>query len=212
MALFTRDELKTHLGLSGTSHDAFIDQLVTQVSLLVPSWCNRIAPDGSSAIEDSVTDATEFYDGTGAQELRLKRYPVTSVTTVHVDSDRTFGAESLVPATSYTIDKPQGVLRFLPHGESGINAISYWPSGTRNVQVVYRGGYSTLPADLKLGAMLWAGSMFAKRAAVGIVSESIGGYSVTYQGGVAGSGIPTEAKEILHRYRDFSGIAGGPSS
>lgn len=207
MALFTSAELKDQLGITGSAHDTFIDALVTNVSLMVARYCNRIAQDGTSALELNASDATEYYDGSGETGLRVKRYPITTVTSVHIDADRDFGAETLVAATDYVSDR-HGFLRYLPQESTGFATISFWPKGIQNVKVIYKGGYGTIPGDLKQGAINWAGAIFAKRKSTGIVSESIDSYSVTYEGGVGGTGIPSEARVLLMPYRDLSGIAG----
>jgi hypothetical protein len=206
VALFTLQELKDHLGISSTDHDTFLTQLTTRVSLMVARWCNRIAQAGTSALELNASDETEYYDGSGRPDLRVKRYPIVSVTSVHIDADRDFDAETLVDSSDYVTDN-HGLIRYLPQEQTGFQTISYWPKGIQNVKVIYKGGYSTIPEDLKEGALLWAVSIFSKRASSGVVAESVGSYSITY--GVSSTGLPVEARALLSPYRDFSGIAGG---
>ncbi len=81
MVLATLAELKEHEGISGSSLDAFFTSLLTRVSAMVDRYCNR-------TLEAPVGDVTEYYDGNGTSDLFLLRYPIVSVTSVHVDAAR----------------------------------------------------------------------------------------------------------------------------
>lgn len=72
-------------------------------------------------------------------ELYLNERPIVSVTTVHEDAARSYGASTLlVVDTDYVVSKPAGKLvRIAGTGSSP----SAWASSWRAVKVVYVGGY-----------------------------------------------------------------------
>jgi hypothetical protein len=202
MALFTSSEFKDHEGITSTAHDTFIGQLATRVSIMVARYCNRLAPNGVSALEALGSDLTEYYDGTGEKDLQVVRYPLISVTSVHSDHARAFGAATLVAAADYYMDKRNGRIVLMPNANTAFATQGIFVKGSANVKVVYQGGFATVPEDLKEAAILWASAIFARRRAVGIVSESIGAYSVTYQSTRGEGSVPPEVRGLLSPFRN----------
>ncbi len=95
-----------------------------------------------------------------------------------------------------------GRVRLLPSAsipDLGLRAV--FPLGVQNVRVVYRGGFTTVPEDLKEAAILWCSAIFAKRRKVGVLSTSIGAYSVTFGQASVMSAMPPEVRLVLDRYR-----------
>jgi len=56
-------------------------------------------------------DYVLLLEGTGCDTLILPEYPVNTVTRLSIDSLRTFGTESDVPATGYSLRKGEGTIR-----------------------------------------------------------------------------------------------------
>jgi len=184
--LFSITEFKEHQGITSNDWNNVIGQLAVRVSAFCDIWCRR-------TLMAVAGDTIEYYDGSGSETLALARYPILSVTSVHVDSSRFFEDSSLIPSSSYVFDRA-GHLRLLP-GLSGSPAT--WAKGIHNVKVRYRGGYETVPPDLKEAAILWAASIFHRRRAVGITNETLGGYTAAY----SQREMPPEAAAILKLYR-----------
>jgi hypothetical protein len=164
LTLFTASEFKSFVRIDVTDYDTEIANLATMVSGAVETLLNR-------SLELSDTDITEYHSGTGRSSmLRLRRYPVTSVASLHVDSSREWDASTEVDAGSYVYEAESGILRLL-------DSSAFWSPGVQNIRVVYRGGYSseTLPPQLKLGALLYAASIFNKAQDIGLSSASLAG-------------------------------------
>ncbi|MCC6670401.1 MAG: hypothetical protein IT458_05025 [Planctomycetes bacterium] len=194
MVLASLSELKEHEGISGSALDAFFTSLLARVSAMVDRYCNR-------TIEAPVGDVTEYYDGSGCPDLFVLRYPIVSVTSVHVDAARAWGAATLIASSSYATDAA-GRIRLLPSAsvpDLGVRGV--FPEGVQNVRVVYVGGYTTVPEDLKEAAILWCSAIFAKRRKLGVLSTSIGAYSVTYGQASVTAPMPAEVRMVLDRYR-----------
>lgn len=188
ITIITRAEAKAFLKIpvATTSEDDTIDFLVDAANELVHTYTGR---------KFVSTTYTEHYDGTGASKLILKEYPVVSITSVHSDSNRDFGADSLLSADDYIIDKKSGILT-LWNGES------HFSSGVRNVKVVYVAGYAAgdMPYDLKHAAKLIVATIYRRQfqdQRFGLLSETVGERTMTY----ANEDIPKMAAMILNRYR-----------
>lgn len=197
--------VKEQMGLSVTvtTYDALLTNLVTRVSMAIARFCNRVAPDGTSALEAPGIDVTEYYDGDGTRHLHLIRYPGISVTSVTSDHARVFGAGTLVAATDYYLDKRQGRIVLLPQAATAFATVGVFSKGAGNVKVVYQGGYAAgaIPADLEEAAILWVSAIFTRRKQLGILSQSIGSYSVTFEQGETNR-PPTEVREMLAAFRN----------
>lgn len=115
-----------------TRDDAIIHSLINSASAVVSSYCKRDFKYGS---------VTERIDGLGDTYILTQNYPIIAVTTLHVDSTRTFGSSSLqTEDTHYYVEEEIGKIRALSGG--------LFRSGVANIQVVYTHG----PASYRVGA------------------------------------------------------------
>jgi hypothetical protein len=126
-ALCTEDNVREYLSntLSIDDMDRII-VLINSTSQMFENYCNKTIV---------AKDFTEYYDGTNSNHIWLKNYPIISVTSMYFVDD--INDETLIPATDYTID---GV---------GIYYLSKFVAFPRNIKVVYRAGYATVPDDIK---------------------------------------------------------------
>jgi len=111
MAIDTLANVKTHLGVTGTSDDTLLGKLQAAADDFITRHCGR-AFDGGSYTED--------LDG-GARVLVLTNYPIQAVTSVSVDSTRTFGAGTVLPSDQYFVHPDDGTIETLgaPFGRVG---------------------------------------------------------------------------------------------
>jgi hypothetical protein len=83
-------------------------------------------------------------------ELYLSQFPTITVTSVHEDSSRGYGASYLLTAdTDYVVDSATGRLIRTSSATSGTTS---WMTGFEAVKVVYTAGYATtasIPAAIK---------------------------------------------------------------
>lgn len=190
MALVTLDLVKEHLDipLANTSQDASLNLLITVVSGHIAQFCDR-------AFEEATY--TETLDGTSQSEVLLQNYPVSSVTSVHVDNDRVFDAQALVDAEDYEIVDDNTLRR---HD-------SKWPRGSQNIQVVYTAGFATIPAAVQYATLLIIEQLYRSNQdrRIGRSSTSKNGETVNYL-----HGWPEEAKNLLATYKRHE-FAGGRS-
>lgn len=173
--LCTIADIKDRLGLTGTTHDAVIEQIVKGFTARAERFCRRglVAPDA---------DVTEYYTG-GTQMLQLMRYPVIAITSVK--ECWAYNFDDVDPLTS------EQDYRLLGGGQRGLllRLWSVWPGMFDGVQVVYRGGYcaagvapqdgeTALPDDLREAAICQCSFVFKRRDDIGLSGVSFAGGSI----------------------------------
>jgi hypothetical protein len=163
------------------------EDLIEQASDIVDAYCGR---DFGHHV-----DATERHDGTGRPRLRLKGWPILSVTSVEV------GGAALTEGTEFEGVAGSGILERIDG--------AVWPPGRRNVVVTYSYGYIAPPGaiagvveDLVAGALTHAAR---NRAVKGASSMSMDGYSVAYSELSRLMVLAPEQMQILDRYRVVGG-------
>jgi hypothetical protein len=176
--LFTVQDYKTRFGISGSAQDVRIDGLRRAIT--------SVCADRLGIYLDKGADTIEFHDGDGTGLLILDVGPVSSVTSVHVDTERVFASTSLVPATDYALLREgSNILRHLT---------GTWGGARHSIRAAYRGGYLSVPDHIKEGAMLWGFHIVTHKP--GVTSETIGAYSASYEQAAQGA-VPREVKSLL---------------
>lgn len=190
MALTTVAKVKAYLGLSGSSDDALLTDLVAEAESAI------VELTGGRQLE--AASITEVLDGSGREALRLTHYPVNSVGTVKLAANRDFAAADPLAAGDLHFDPAAGLL----YWRGGC-----WPLGLRNVQVTYNAGYSTLPVAITRAANIVVADWYtrAKQLASGqsqneLASENLGDRSESYHRELTDWGIPAPAKSLLMPY------------
>lgn len=81
---------------------------------------------------DANVSRTEYLNGAGTEDILLRAYPIASVTTLNEDIDHDWPAAEDFASTEY--------VRFDKEGQIKLKD-SIFSLGSRNVKVVYKGGY-----------------------------------------------------------------------
>lgn len=170
MTVITLAEAKAHLNITGTANDSELSDFITRAIATAENVCDR-----------AITPATvtEVYDGRNFHSFRLRSAGAESITTVS-ELGRT-----LTQGTDYRLS-PGGVNLARIHNSYPAR----WPAQMESVTVTYESGYTTVPADLKLGILellrhLWAtqrGASARGRAVAGDDGMSSGSsYAIPYR-------------------------------
>jgi hypothetical protein len=137
---------------------------------------------------------TKLYDGTGDGELVID--DAVEVTGVSLYGEALDPSEYyLYPANSTPKTKIILPYRTLPLGNQVVSVSAKWGYG------------EDVPDDLSFAAtVLVAGIINTQRASEGgeVVSESIGGYSVTYKAGSSQANHFTDAMKIIKLYKRYT--------
>ena len=106
--LITLAQLKSYLGITDATHDAFLTDVITQASAYVESVA------GISFTE--VEDFSEELDGSGIRELLLSNTNITSSTTFLLEGRTDVHNESNfeeIESREYFIDNSAGIVKNL---------------------------------------------------------------------------------------------------
>lgn len=225
MALLTLSEAKAFLNITDTSEDVWLTALLRASDQIIKSYCG---------LEFERATYTEFLSGNFTKELVLRETPVISVTSVHLDNEGHFGQG---PSTPFGVDTLltegedyslvfDGIADGVDASLSGIlyriNTIwsppsrRYVPGKTYperaaargNVKVVYVGGYTDIPEDLKLASSLLVSRLKLTSPLGGqpLRSERIGEYSyeLFHKRNSEIDDVPDLAtvRQILSKYKD----------
>lgn len=190
-ALISEAELEAILRTSLDTSTA--EYVINYASQIIETICNRkfIAADYAREVYD--IEAPTHY-------LYLKQFPIVSLVGIYeYDTQTNTLLYTYVANTDYIKTDAKGLIYF--H--------SKLPKSIGSIQVSYNGGYAIadVPYDLKTACAQLAGLLYAKKGSVGIDSESMGNYSVTYSkslNSVEGIGfpIPNEIYSVLMFYRN----------
>lgn len=184
-----KDELR--LAGTDTQHDAFLAKAISQVSVAIGNFCNRVFT--AETVRDVV------YGPLGEAQLQLSRFPVISVTSVTVPNGAG-GQTTLVANTDYTLDAARGWLIRL--GLNGQPICWY----TVPTTVTYQAGYSTFPADLQEAALRLVTARFHQRGrdpTLRSQSQPGLGDQTYWVGNVPGTNgpFPDDILAVLNTYR-----------
>ena len=140
--LVTLDEYKDAENINTTKDDTRLSSLIASVSQLVKTYC------GNSIIDFYSTNKTETFNiDWNSHIVQLTESPIVSIVSVETRGTyREAYAAITTTAQEYFIDeKTDSIIRT----NSG-NSYRNWPRGPGAVKVVYKAGYASTPADLKL--------------------------------------------------------------
>lgn len=141
--LVTLAAMKTHLGISGTTYDTFLETQITTVSDAIESYCRR-------KFEQTTYEQT-FYgtDYPPSRDLHLFMYPLISVASIEEDGEE-------VDSADYRINKPAGYV---------IKSSGYFNYGADETVITYSAGYATIPTPLQDIVFSLVGERYNKKVA-----------------------------------------------
>ncbi len=176
--IVTLDEFKEFIGVSGTNQDNLLTRILESANGLMEKETGRIFEKG---------ERTDKFDGKGREELFLRNLPVVSITSVTVNDE----AQT---AAYYEFDEETGEFWHKDKWD--------FPTGRKNVKIVYQSGWlaAEAPEDLKQAIYSVASTIYKRKGTMGVVSESIGDYSVTF----SENGFPKCVMHAIENYRTLN--------
>jgi len=192
VALITLAEAKTYLKITTSGDDTIIEDLIDQISGMVETYLGRRLTIGS---------LTEYYDGNGTSELILRRYPIVTITSLHIaDNNRIFDDNAaIVIADDLIIYTQRGIIRLFNNGGA-------FTTGRANIRVIYDAGWDsvtakTVPHDIQLAVRQYVGQQYMKyvKRRHDIVSQNIGERTTTY----VSDPLPKNVKALLDRHKQI---------
>lgn len=183
LPLITKAEYKAHAGISSVNKDTEIDALIPRVSALVKNYCRR------SFIDYVNTDIVEYFNGP-ADYLPLKEFPIIEVSGVEISTDYGETYTLLAQYTDYVLDI----------ANENIKSLSTYGFVERinGYRVTYRGGYTSIPDDLKL-AVIDLVTYYIKNDSA-IHSNKAPGTSSVQIEYISTTSLPAHIKRVLDLY------------
>jgi len=131
--LTTLANVRTSLGLSATQtgDDTLITNLISRISDMIEKKCGRVF---------SIATYTEYHDGDNTDSVQLDQYPINSVTSIHDDTDRSYGVDSLISSDDYVYYSEEGKIQ--------LDGLTF-SKGLKNIKVIYNAGFDVIPYDLE---------------------------------------------------------------
>jgi uncharacterized phiE125 gp8 family phage protein len=200
MPLDTLTNVKSRLGISGSSDDTLLTQLMESAERWITEYTGRNFLGGTF---------TEYFPG-NTEHLCLTNYPVASVISVRLDPTETFGPESELSPSDYSVLAERGVIQskwgmFLAVPRRGlVNADrTTWRRSPKAVRVIYT-VTAEVPADVKQAFAQIVGHWYrhVKTLVISgfqnVEEQRYGEVSVSYRDVTE---VPDEVKSLLAAYR-----------
>lgn len=179
-SLITLADYKLYASINSTDFDDKISSIVSKVSELVKTYCNRLFIDGYDPISASFLDIVEYTDRDG--HYYPNEFPIQEVVSVGYSTDN---GVSYVNQLDCVFDRVKEAIYIPQEGREGVNAF----------KITYKGGYQTTPEDLKLACLdlveyYYKGEYTPRKSSSNNVLE----YVTT-------SDLPSHIKRVLDLYR-----------
>lgn len=192
--LATLQQLKIRIGieLTDTGHDTELTEILTAAGAEFEDYCRR---------EFELKERTEFPYSSGGPYLKLKCWPVVSISSLKVATTYDFdSAREMVADTDY---------RLTQNGFGGNLFASFgWSNVPDAIRVVYLAGYvaagdapqagqTAVPPDLTEAAIEYASLIWKRKDTIATKSENYDGATTVYQP----VGIDKKTAAVLNRYK-----------
>ena len=193
--LITLEEYKDAENINTTKDDTRLSALIVSVSQLVKTYC------ANSIIDFYSTNKTEtFNNDWNSHIVQLTESPIVEVSLVQErDSYQESYTTLTTTAHEYFLDeKTDSIIR-----TNAGNTYKNWPRGAGAVKVIYKAGYASTPADLKL-AVIDLITYYLKDEHK--QRQSIAGASLQNQGSTSQNnnvGFPDHIKRVLDLHKTF---------
>lgn len=171
-------EVKEQLKSTIPEEDDFISNLINGYSTLVESYINR---------NILSREYTEYFDGGGYTELFVSQYPITSVSGVWSDSSWEWSDDDLIDTDDYRVNNDDNTILFK-------TALGDY---VENIKIIYTGGYSVAPEDIKMACIKEVSRAYTDRKSLGITSKSMLDGSISY----LTQGLMEETTLVLDKYK-----------
>jgi hypothetical protein len=174
-------DVKTYLGISDTNSDSVLTNLITNVSAMIETYCNRIF---------ALASYTETRNGGCGQKMYLANGPVTTVSSLSVNGQSVAAAPDSVSG-GFVWDS---MMVYIRRGGAGPQEFY---KGIQNVIVTYTAGYASTPPEVNQACVMWVAWLYDKRKRLDKRNETLGQQQTI---GFDLSDMPAFAKTALQAY------------
>ena len=190
--LITLSEYKEYHNIRSNTEDSRYQLLISHISSLVESYCNR------KFLAYVIDPLVEYYDARLSHVI-LRNIPVIEIDSVEVSADGGITYETLIEndpdGAGYVFDDVESAIYNQNLGKPFINTRRKLP---KSLRVTYTSGFEEIPKDLKLGVYDLV-SYYKNNEQV--VSKSLMGGSLENPQILTGTSFPPHIRRILDIYR-----------
>lgn len=154
--LITLARLKKFMQIpfDSVEQDEALNLYIAAISAKVENHCKRVFASASYDVD---------VDGDGSYEMNNLEFPITAFTTLKID-------DTTIDAAYYKVYTDEGRIKCqLPFTE-----------GDQNINLVYTGGYATIPEEIEFGTFQWIAFEWERNGSQALTSKSNEGYSVQF--------------------------------
>lgn len=203
-AYATLADLRTHPGIPASGSDALLQACLDAAAAAIDYHCTGLEHSDEYFKVGGHTVTAEKHSGRRTRQIRLRRRPVLTITSVEVDG-------SVFDSTLYELSEDGGggwletvdwtdTDGYNPRIWRGDSSEKFvWPEGTNNIEVTYTYGYSAIPDKVKKACAMLAKQIYDTEIRNGVSAESNGPVSKSYTS-FAGFSIPNLVASLLAPY------------
>lgn len=180
----TLAEYKEAVGINSVNSDTAITALIPRVSAFIKNHCNRSLIDYAT----TASPKTEIATLESASMLHLIEAPIISVVSVSESYDYGQTYTALAEYSDYAVDRKADAI---------VRIGNYFPDTVNGVKVVYTGGYTEAPSDLKAGAIELL-TYFLKHEGVPRKNTAATHLQIEY---ITSGNLPAHIARLLDNYR-----------
>ena len=156
----------------------YIENTINRMSKYFATMCNRD--------QFLAKSYTEYYDGNGDVFLFPLVRPIISVISIHDSSDWTWNSDSLISSSDYAIQNSNWI----------VMKDDVFSMGNRNIRLIYRAGYASIPDDLKQACIEEVLRRFRRRSDFDVTAKTIEDGTVTY----TEKDLLAQTRRVLNKY------------
>lgn len=133
--LTTLTNMKKELNKDNATNDDYLEQLIMLCSEDIENYTERklrARTYGANGISE------DYYDGSGKRRLYTNQYPIISITSIHDDTLRDFGSDTLKDSSDYYVEDYDAGLISLEEDAVLGTAFS---KGRGNIKLIYEAGF-----------------------------------------------------------------------
>ena len=207
MALTTAAAVKRRLpgfDAADTDSDTLIAELISAADEVIATWCGYPPTSAGAAPDLESQTYTRYYGGRpehfgigadgsiDSRVLVLDVLPVSSIPSIHDDSQWSYGSAELVDSGDYTLEGETGRVYLDPDATQGA-----FSRVSRAVKAIYVAGWATVPDQVAEAALQLIAHWFQLPSRQGRSSLSKAGGSTSWRT----EGMPESVQELLSPYR-----------
>lgn len=194
----TRADLKTALaiGTADSADDAVLDDIVNATSRMIDEYTGQFFY--------AITGGTAFYEPHSYEEVDID--PLTSVTSLVIDTDGDGVFETTLAATDYILEPVNAAMFGKPFTSIELapaTTVAFPADLDKGIRIIGNFGWSAIPASVVQACIIASSHLYeARKAYLGVIGGADTGGVIRLS-----QKLHPEAAMLLEGYRKYDGMA-----